>query len=147
MLDTEYKQILNEVLDENKYLCLSTSDIEGNPWASPLVYVRDADYNFYFLSHTLSRHCKNIEKNNKVAFSVFNSKQNVGIAFWVQASGIATQIQDIPLEIKETLFKEVAAAVTCHEYAFYKIVTTEIFLPDEHRWEKDGNIRKSIKIR
>ena len=81
MLDTEYKQILNEVLDENKYLCLSTSDIEGNPWASPLVYVRDADYNFYFLSHTLSRHCKNIEKNNKVAFSVFNSKQNVGIAF------------------------------------------------------------------
>lgn len=147
MLDTEYKKILQEVLDENKYLCLSTADLEWNPWASPLVYIRDDDYNFYFLSHTLSRHCKNIEKNNKVAFSVFDSKQNFWIAFWVQAYGIATQIQDVPLDIKNLFYKEVSAAVTCHEYAFYKIVVNEIFLPDEHRWEKDGNIRKSIKIR
>lgn len=146
MLDAEYKKILDEVLDENRYFCLATSDTKWNPWSSPLLYIKDEDYNFYFLSHTLSRHCKNIKENNIIAFSIFDSKQNLGIAFWIQAYGRAEPIEDVPLDIKEALFKQVSTVVTSREYIFHKIKIDEIFLPDEHRFEKEGNIRKSIKI-
>jgi len=147
MLDTEYKQILNEVLAENKYFCLATSDANGTPWSSPLLYIKDEDYNFYFLSHSGSRHCQNIKENNQVAFSIFDSKQNPGIAFGIQAYGKANIVEEIPLDIRESLLKQVSASITSRDYIFHKITIDEIFLPDEHRWEKDGNIRKSVKIR
>jgi len=62
----DYKKILDEVLAENKYLCLATANKEGEAWASPLISIHDKSYNFYFISHVKSKHSKNIKKNSKI---------------------------------------------------------------------------------
>jgi nitroimidazol reductase NimA-like FMN-containing flavoprotein (pyridoxamine 5'-phosphate oxidase superfamily) len=77
----DYRKILDEILLENRYMCLATSDKEGRPWASPLICVTDEKYCFYFISHIHSRHCKNIEENPQVALSIYHTDQPIGNAF------------------------------------------------------------------
>lgn len=79
---------LDEILNTNLYLTISTCDLEGMPWISNIYYVYDMNYNMYWYSPKDSRHSKLILKNSNVAVSIFNSTA-VGDdvkAIYIQAS-------------------------------------------------------------
>lgn len=90
---TEYNAKAKEIIQHNKYMILATCDKAANPWASPVFYAYDKEYNFYFLSAIDSRHGENIEDNPKIGVSIFNSNQRVGLSDGIQMEG-AVEILD-----------------------------------------------------
>lgn len=67
-------ELIREVISENRYLTLSTSD-GGEPWAAPLEYMADEDLNLFFLSTRDSRHARHIERNPTVSVAIFDTDQ------------------------------------------------------------------------
>lgn len=71
-------EIIRNILEKNLYCNLSTVDENGMPWGAPVYFVYDDKLNFYWWSDTESRHSKNIETNQKVFITVYNSHDPVG---------------------------------------------------------------------
>ncbi|GAB4163035.1 MAG: hypothetical protein Fur003_5820 [Candidatus Dojkabacteria bacterium] len=62
-----------EIVDENKYLNIATSDKAGNAWISNLFYGFNKDLmEFYWGSPVNSRHSANIRENPHVAINIYN---------------------------------------------------------------------------
>lgn len=51
---------------------------ENVPWISPVFFVHDDNYNLYWVSYTEARHSQNVQANNQVAISIFNSQAPEG---------------------------------------------------------------------
>lgn len=85
----DYNEKARQIILWNKYLVLATCDKSANPWSNPVFYAYDKSYNFYFLSATDSRHSENIAENPKIAASIFDSSQRVGLSDGVQMEGDA----------------------------------------------------------
>jgi len=84
-----------EILKENIYLTMATSDKDGNPWITPVRYANDDHYNFYWISEAETRHSKNIKENkNKVSFVVYNSSTNEGTGEGVYFKGSAHELTE-----------------------------------------------------
>lgn len=78
-----------------KYKLMSVATYGEFPWIASVYYTFDNDVNLYFLSSPTTLHCKQIEKNNKVAVSVADSDQDIGaLKRGLQISGIAARISD-----------------------------------------------------
>jgi nitroimidazol reductase NimA-like FMN-containing flavoprotein (pyridoxamine 5'-phosphate oxidase superfamily) len=89
---SSYNDKARKILQENKYMALATTDKDGKPWAAVVFYAYDADYSFYFLSATDSRHGKNISENPYVAAVIFDSKQKLRANSDVQFEGKASMV-------------------------------------------------------
>jgi uncharacterized protein YhbP (UPF0306 family) len=61
------------VIEKNFFMTVSTADIDGSPWISPLYYAFDDSYTFYWYSSKLTKHSGIITRNNRVAVTIFNS--------------------------------------------------------------------------
>jgi uncharacterized protein YhbP (UPF0306 family) len=84
-----------EIIAENLYLTMATSDKMGNPWVSPVYCAYDDHYNFYWTSTPDAQHSKNIKKTGgKIAFVVFNSSVAEGTGEGVYFEGTAYEISD-----------------------------------------------------
>jgi uncharacterized protein YhbP (UPF0306 family) len=144
----QYKKILREILDTQNYLCLATSNKDCMPWASPVAYVCDDHFSFYFISHIEALHSRNIRENNEVAFSIYDSQQTLKNALGIQASGFAEMIdeQSIPSDLKQKLFQKVSLAILAKDYSFYRITLTDIYLPDAERWKEFHDMRMRIEL-
>lgn len=68
------RDLAKNVIEENRYLTLATTDGE-RPWVAPIEFIRDEDGTFYFLSSEDSRHAQDIARNGRVAFAIFSSSQ------------------------------------------------------------------------
>ncbi len=66
----EIKQILKEILENEKIMVIATSR-EKKPWIAPLLYSWDGNNKFYFLSRKTTRHAENIMENENVAVSIY----------------------------------------------------------------------------
>ena len=86
------------IISANNYLTLATSDLNGKPWAAPLYYAYDKDFNFYFISASDSLHVKHIQENENVSVAIFDTHDPVGEGDGVQLEGIAHRlgILDLP---------------------------------------------------
>ncbi len=73
-----YEEKARQIIEENNYMVLATSDTEATPWAATVFYACSNDYRFYFLSAIDSRHAENITANPKVAIAIFDSRQKMG---------------------------------------------------------------------
>lgn len=87
-----YEDSARRILEGNRFMVLSTCDLDKRPWAATVYYAYSSKYEFFFLSALDSRHSKNVSQNPKVAFVVFDSTQPMGKAESVQAEGTATLI-------------------------------------------------------
>jgi len=89
-------------------IVLATIDEQGNPYTSNMYFRVDDDYNFYFQSKTFREHCKHIDKNNSVAWSILNSEKYEKSAKdkkWLQFQGIAEMLTGKEAEkIKKELY-------------------------------------------
>jgi uncharacterized protein YhbP (UPF0306 family) len=74
MAENDYREMVEEVIEENRYLALSTTD-GTEPWVATIEYIRDETGAFYFFSTTDSRHAQHIEQNETVAVAIWDTDQ------------------------------------------------------------------------
>lgn len=85
--------LVKEIVEENNYLCLSTTDGQ-EPWVAPVQYLHDSDYNFYFFSLESARHVSHIRKNEVVSFAIFDSQQPPLTGKGIQVKGKAHRLSE-----------------------------------------------------
>ena len=152
--------IARRIITENRYLSLATSH-GGQVWITPLAYVVDEEYNFYFYSALDSTHIQHIKYNPNVAFSIFNSTLPSDLVDGLQGSAIACQVdkKELP-EIVDLYYSQVFTdPVVRSQWAqpvehfmkdgfpfqrLFQIVPSEIFKLDTSTIEVDRRIE--IKI-
>lgn len=104
-------ELARNIIVENQYCILATSDELGNPWISPVAYVFDQQWNLYFVSMPSSKHGQNIKKNGKVAVSIFDSTQNWG-------DGVGLQIESTIEIVKGVDVLKIAKLYASREYPY-----------------------------
>ena len=67
------KKHVVEILEQHKLMSVATYD--NHPWIATVFFSFDKELNLYFLSAPRTLHCRHIEKNDKVAVAIFDSKQ------------------------------------------------------------------------
>lgn len=70
---TDYEGHVEEVVEENRYLALSTTD-GREPWVAPVEYIFD-DGAFYFFSTNAARHAEHIDQDGSVAAAIYGPEQ------------------------------------------------------------------------
>ena len=93
-----YVEKARHIIDENNYMVIATSGEDSTPWAAPVFYAYDKRYNLYFISAIDSRHAKDIAENPRVAVSIFNSTQNIGLSDGMQIEGRASEVNGAELK-------------------------------------------------
>ena len=138
-----------EILKSNIYLTLATTDGEL-PWAAPLFYCMDEDFNFYFISQMDSVHTIHVLKQPKVAFAVFDSHQPEGKGNGVQGSGIVSLLEGNEvvegLKYYSTTFIDLKPEllVAPAPYRLFKLSTDRFFILDPEA-ETDKRVEVFIK--
>lgn len=94
----DLNKLAREIIEKNQYMTIASSSKVGNPWVSPVVYVFDKNWNLYFVSMPSSRHCANINENQKVAIAIFDSQQ-----LWGEGIGLQIEATVKVVSIKESL--------------------------------------------
>lgn len=74
MADKASPEFVREVIHENRYLNLATTDGD-EPWVAPVEYVVDDNLNFFFVSKSSSRHITHTKQNPDVGIAIFDSTQ------------------------------------------------------------------------
>jgi len=86
------EQIL-EFLGKHKLMAVATCG--DFPWVASVYYTFDKNLNLYFLSAPSTLHCQQIEKNNRVAVSIADSRQEVSkLKCGLQIFGTAHRISE-----------------------------------------------------
>jgi len=137
--------LVKEVIKNNQYLTIASSDSSGKAWVSVVAYVYDDDYNFYYVSIPDSQHQQDIEHNSNIAFTIFDSHQSwgKGIGIQVEASVEEVGIKDIPRVTKMYFLRKYPYGDVIGKfgkglrnllkgkvYRFYKAVPTRFWYPD-----------------
>jgi nitroimidazol reductase NimA-like FMN-containing flavoprotein (pyridoxamine 5'-phosphate oxidase superfamily) len=102
-MDNIKEQIVN-YLSKRKFLTLATSTQKGEPLTHPIAYVNKGD-TLYFSTGKQTRKFKNIQKNPKVAYSVYDPTEHLEEVISVQMEGMATPVTDkkVTTEINKML--------------------------------------------
>lgn len=87
-MSEQVTEIVRDIVKDNTYLTLATSD-SGGPWCAPVQYVSDDDLNLYFVSLPESRHMTHVMTNPSVAVAIFDSQQPPFTSRGVQIEGTA----------------------------------------------------------
>lgn len=74
MSGTDYRDLVEGVIEDNSYLTLATTDGD-EPWAAPVEYIRDESGTFYFFSPAGTRHARHIQENETVGVAIFGPEQ------------------------------------------------------------------------
>lgn len=73
MDDVNHRELVETVIEENRYLALSTTD-GTNPWVAPVEYIW-SEGAFYFFSTTTARHSEHVEENDTVGVAIWSPEQ------------------------------------------------------------------------
>ena len=145
MTQEELINLAKDIIKNNIYLTLGTADV--NPWVAPLFYCVSENYNFYFISQLDSLHTKQMLKNPKVAFSIFDSHAKEGKGQGVQAMGNIHMITEDELETEinnyHTTFIEIKPEFLKGDapYRLFKLTPSEIWVTDP-----EAKVDKRVKV-
>lgn len=124
-----------EILKSNIYFTLATTD--GNlPWAAPLFYCMDEDFNFFFISQMNSLHTIHVLKQPNVSFAIFDSHLAEGEGNGVQGSGIVSLLTgneiDEGLRVYSTTFINLTPETLSAPapYRLFKLTPNSFFVLD-----------------
>lgn len=133
MSEVDYQEMVEEVIEDARYLALSTTD-GSEPWVATIEYIRDDAGTFYFFSTTDSRHSQHIEENETVAVAIWAADQpEYSPEVSTNLNGV--QIRAEAHRLSEDEYPEaVVAAIEALEppmppYAAFKIEPRQIYAP------------------
>lgn len=141
----DVKNIAIDIIKNNIYLTLATTDGK-TPWAAPLHYCFDSDFNLIYISHPTSLHSQNIKKSTRVAFTIFDSTQAEGAGNGIQGDGTVIELDDDEeikaLKVYKTIFVE-STPEKIHEagYKVYEIIPEHFYIQDPN-----GDERIEVKL-
>ncbi len=135
MTHEKLQKLATQIIRDNIYLTLATAD--GLPWAAPVYYCVDDQYNFYFSSQLDSLHSQHILRNPSVAFAVFDSRAKEGTGNGVQGVGTARLLEQVE-ELEHALQYYSSSYVSCSvsdfdgskPYRLFQITTQRLFVLD-----------------
>ena len=120
-----------------------------HPWTATLYYSIDRDLNIYFLSNPATLHCKQIEKNPKVAVAVVDSPQRpASKKRGIQIYGLAKRISGVnkikyaldlwrkTLDISNPLYTYEGMVKKAIKGRMYKVTPKKIKFFNEALWEE-----------
>jgi len=127
-------------------MILATKDLDGNPYTANVYFRADKDYNFYFQSKNFREHCKHIEKDCHVAWSILNTekytredKDKKGLQFQGTAQMLTgKEAEKIKKELygKEMTFFEMLQS----RHMIYKCTPSKVKIWDEELYWGQGEI-------
>ncbi len=89
-----------EILATIRYVTLSSSSKEAEPWGTPVLAVFDNEYRCYWTSLKDTQHSKNITENPRVYLTCFDSSVEPGVGGAVYVQAHASEMSD-PVEIAQ----------------------------------------------
>jgi len=99
-MDKHYENRARDIVQRFIYVTIASVSAEGDPWNSPVYSAYDDQANFYWSSSPLAQHSRNIEKNGKAFFVIYDSTAPEGTGEGVYIHTIAAALAD-PAEIKK----------------------------------------------
>ena len=107
-----------ELLEENQYLTLATSDANGRPWSSTVWYTawqrsRSEQWlavEFIWLSRPEALHSRNLLQRPEVGISIFNSAQPAGTGDGLQFAARAEPVPSALLDEAAEAFSNASLA-------------------------------------
>jgi uncharacterized protein YhbP (UPF0306 family) len=150
MQSARYPDLVREIVTENHYLSLATTDGD-EPWVAPVEYAFDEHLNLYFVSLTTSRHARQLERNPVVAVAIFDSRQPAFTGKGVQIRGRATKHSDtenpfVTVAGRSDMSLELSAYDA--DYAAFRIEPQEFYLVKgyvEEEW-RDERVRVDMTL-
>jgi len=125
-----------EIFNTNIYLSLTTIDRDFWTWASPVFFCRDWN-TLYFASQKSSRHIQNIQTDNRVSFSIFDSHapewKGNGIQWVWEVEEIIWADIENALKIYLTDFLSLEDFKTWF-YTLFQLKIQKIFILDPFSW-------------
>lgn len=88
----DWKKHLLECMESTDYCCIATVDAKG-VWSNPVYFAWDEKFNLYFISQMHSRHMQNLQKNPRIAVSIYKTEQK-GNVIGIQLEGAAKIISE-----------------------------------------------------
>ncbi|MCK9932546.1 hypothetical protein MXD62_36320 [Frankia sp. Mgl5] len=146
------------VIRSNRYLTMATAEAH-HPWAAPLAYVLLPDASLVFYSARSAKHVRAGLISGEVAGALFNSTLPSDDVDGVQFLGSLFEVADSELALVMPAYfegsfpdPEVRARWNRPEsdfykespQGFYKIILTEVFVPDPTSTQID--LRQSVEI-
>jgi pyridoxine/pyridoxamine 5'-phosphate oxidase len=127
-----------KVIESIPHMTLATITKDGRPWNTPVYFIHDEDYNFYWYSDMRSQHSKNIEANGKAFVVIYDSHPETEDTVGVYMEGKARALLDKDLlelerimDIYSTRAKiarlEMAAFSEESNTRFFRFVPTSIW--------------------
>ncbi len=76
-----------KILEKIRYATISTVDETGAPWAAPVWYVFDDNFDIYWWSPLEAQHSRNISNNPNIYVTVFDSTlpEGEGVGLYLRA--------------------------------------------------------------
>ena len=157
---TDLNKLAKEIIEQNQYMTLATSDNAGNPWVSPVVYAYDKDCNSYFVSIPISKDCLNMSYNNNIAVAIFDSRQKLGEGVGLQTEGKVKEVKisELPKtaliyfkrkypfgKMRHVFGPALKNFLRKRLYRFYKITPSRIWMNDPNS-EIDVRVGVSLKL-
>ena len=140
------QQFVKDIIKNNRYLTLSTSD-ENKPWIAPLEYISDDELNLYFFSLENSVHVRHLQKNKSVAVAIFETNQpeyQPGKTLQLLGVQIAATAQKLDAPFPKVVRNAISVLKPpIPPYAVFEIRPTRFYIP----LIKDGlNERKEVRL-
>ena len=91
-------ELARQVIDENRYLTLGTTEPDNRPRVSPVFFTHAGYRDFYWVSAPAARHSANIAARPEVAIVIFDSTAPVGAgrAVYIGAHAAVVTEDDLP---------------------------------------------------
>lgn len=93
-----------EIINSNRYMCISTTDMNGNAWSSPVSFCVNSNFEFFFQSAIDCNHIDNVRFNPVAGVAIYDSNVPVEFLDGVQMLGIIEMVDANDLETVYTLF-------------------------------------------
>jgi len=158
-MNEELATMAKNIINNNQYMTIASVDKQGNAWASPVAYVFDKEFNFYWVSVPGSKHQENITNNPSVSIAIFDSHQlwGEGVGVQIEANVVQVSLKDIP-QVTTLYFtreypygnalgafgKGLKELLKGKIYHFYKATPTKVWVPDP-KAEVDARIEVILK--
>lgn len=131
------REEIQKYLETYHVLILATVD-EGGPWATPLFYASDENFDLYFLSEPSVRHSQAIARTPRVSAAVHGGSTGwtdiMGIQLDGWASAVSDELEEHARECYEAKFPFALALVPSdRSYRFYRIRPRWLRLIDNSR--------------
>jgi uncharacterized protein YhbP (UPF0306 family) len=88
-----------QIIESNIYCSLSTCSVDGMPWATPVFFIYDEQWNIYWSSAVNCQHSQNIYTNHgRVAVAIYGSVLPMGTGQGLYFTGTAAELEPGKIE-------------------------------------------------